>query len=96
MEVKWVSDETVNSFNKGRSGGYLVSVFRELLVELKKNPNAWAEFPIKVNGNAWVHHMKKTHKGVQARVTGGNHLAANHPNKKLWTVYFRYVGEQDE
>jgi hypothetical protein len=92
MEIKWVDDEVINNIRKGANSD-MIPKFEKFLEELKKNPNRWAEYPDKVNSQPWAQKMRARYAGVETKATGGNSLKIGDPNKKLWTVYFRYVEE---
>lgn len=94
MNIKWVDDEVINNIKRGNKES-LIPQFEKFLAELKKNPNRWAEYPEKIASQPWVVKMGKRYAGLETKVTGGNSLRLDDPNKKLWTAYFRYVGEDN-
>jgi hypothetical protein len=92
MEIKWVSDEVVNKISRGVHSS-LIPQFEAFYAELKKRPNVWAEYPNKVNSQPWGQKMRLRYAGLEIKATGGNALRVGDPNKKQWTLYFRYVEE---
>ncbi len=90
MEIEWVEDDVVNSIRRGDKSPQ-IPILEAMLVELKKNPGSWAKFPVPVNSQPVVHRWKMLFPGTEFRATGGNSLKANHPEKKQWTLYVRYV-----
>lgn len=91
MEIKWVKDSVVEKIASGRgrkvNGPSLV--LASIITELEKNPNRWAELPIKVPSASSTREWKKKYKNLEVRTTGGNSLAKDAPGKKNWTVYVR-------
>jgi hypothetical protein len=91
MELKFVSDEALAGLTTGsRVKKIMWTGFME---ELYKHPNKWAEFPIKVNSSASAYSAIARFAQVEAKLAGGNNLGKNHPDKKQWTVYVRFVPE---
>lgn len=88
MKLKFVDDAVIENIRQGRTK---YSMFTETIEELYKHPNQWVEFHSKVASATAVVAIRKRYKDIETRVSGGNNLAANHPDKKLWTVYLRYV-----
>ena len=90
MEIKWVEDEVVNKIRKGVNSD-MIPKFEAFYAELQKRPNVWAEYPDKLNSQPWAQKMRNRYAGLEIKSTGGNTLRVDDPNKKQWTVYFRYV-----
>lgn len=90
MQLKFVSDEIVEQLNHRKSGNRRHN-WSEFVEELYKHPNKWAEFPDKVNSSAIAYSQSEKYKDVEVRVTGGNNLSKDHPDKRQWTVYMRFV-----
>lgn len=88
MKIKFVTDEEVNAI---RPGTYPSIPWAPFIEELYKHPNQWAEFNEKVNQASSAYNVRNTYKDIEVRLTGGNALPINHPDKKPWTVYLRYV-----
>ena len=87
MKLKFVEDAIVLK-GRGRPAKHDFATFVE---ELYKFPNQWAEFPEKVNFASAGYRVGEQFKDIEVVCQGGNALAKNHPNKKLWTVYLKYV-----
>jgi hypothetical protein len=87
VKMKWVDTEEILKIKSGRKVRYEVTQFME---ELYANPNAWAEYPVKVNSHAWAYRISERFAQIEVAQTGGNNLSVTHPDKKLWTVYMRY------
>jgi hypothetical protein len=93
MEIKFLTDEEMaKTVRKGRNRAHEWDPFIE---ELKRNPNKWAEFYDKVNYPAQGYRVATLYKGVEVKVTGGNHLNITDPAKVKWTVFLRYVPQKD-
>lgn len=91
MEIEWVANEIVDDIYKGSRKSGASKTMRLMFESLKQNPGVWAKFPIEVNSNASVDRWKRMYKGLECKVTGGNQRPIGAPDKKLWTVYVRYV-----
>jgi hypothetical protein len=87
MKIKFVED-TVVAQGRGRKAQHDFAAFIE---ELYKFPNQWAEFPEKVSFASSAYRISEQFKDIEVVCQGGNALAKDNPNKKLWTVYLRYV-----
>jgi hypothetical protein len=92
MKIKFVED-TVVSQGRGRKAKHDFAGFIE---ELYKFPNQWAEFPEKVSFASLGYRVAEQFKDIEVVCQGGNALAKNNPDKKLWTVYIRYVPSEPE
>lgn len=90
MEIEWVDTTVVNDISKGVKSQH-ISILRDMLEELKKNPGAWAKFPETINSQPVVHRWRLLFPGLEFSCTGGNSLKITNPAKKQWTVYVRYV-----
>jgi hypothetical protein len=88
MKLKFVADETVAALGLGRASR---SKYSEIIEELYKHPNRWIEYPEKIGSATNAVHIRKRFKDIEARVTGGNNLKIDHPDKKMWTLYLRYT-----
>lgn len=86
MKLKFVDDSVVRG--TGRPNKY---PWAEFIEELYKHPNRWAEFPIAVANSTSAYRVKEQYADIEVTVSGGNNLAADHPDKAAWTVYLRYV-----
>jgi hypothetical protein len=93
MKLKFVSDEEVRKLTPGSKLGHDWSGFIE---ELYKYPNKWAEFPDKIRSANSAYQVRNTYKDIEVKVTGGNGLAIDDPDKKFWTVYLRYTPGEDD
>lgn len=91
MEIKWVKDSVVEKIasGRGRKANGPSLVLASLVKELEKNPNKWAEFPMKLASASSTREWKKKYKNLEVRTTGGNALGKDAPGKKNWTVYVR-------
>ena len=97
MEIKWVKDSVVDRIKAGKKANSGASaLFKDMLVELRKRPNSWAEFPVKLAHATTARQWLEKHKNVEIKVTGGNGLPKADPNKKDWTVYVRVVSASDK
>ena len=93
MAIKWVKDEVVDSIQRGRKSVGNTKAVEEIYPELRQNPNKWAELPIKVTSHSSARQWAKKFKGLEIKMTGGNNYAKNHPKKKDWTIYLRFVSK---
>jgi len=59
--------------------------------ELYQHPGKWAEYPEQVSHSATMYRIKDRFADIELALRGGNNLAIDHPDKKLWTVYVRYM-----
>ena len=92
MQLKFVEDSIVEELtSRGRRHDRLP--WAQFIEELYKHPNRWAEFPHKINATASAYANINKFKNIEVRVTGGNNLGKNHPDKKQWTVFLRFVPE---
>jgi hypothetical protein len=88
MKLKFVDDETINNLAQGRKNNR----FADTIEELYKHPNRWIEYNEKIaSAGSTCAQIRKRFKDIETKVTGGNNLTATHPDKKLWTLYLRYV-----
>lgn len=92
MKLKFVSDEEIEAI---RPGMYSKINWASFIEELYKHPNQWAEFPEKINNAASAYNVKEKYKEIEVKITGGNALPLDHPDKRQWTVYLRYVPSDD-
>lgn len=92
MKLTFVSEEDTRLVPNGRPNKYPWAEFFE---ELYKYPNQWAEFPVKVANSASAKMQTMKFKNIEVRVSGGNNLALEHPDKEHWTAFFRFVPEED-
>lgn len=93
MKLKFVEDAVVDQLVRGRRSAHNWADFIE---ELYKYPNQWAEFPEKIQHSRTGYRLPEIYKDIQVRISGGNNLANNHPDKLNWTVYVRYVPSVQE
>ncbi len=94
MQLKFIPDTIVEELtNRGRRGSNMP--WAEFVEELYKHPNRWAEFPHKVNASASAYANTEKFTNIEVRVSGGNNLAKNHADKKQWTVFLRFVPEEN-
>lgn len=87
MKIEFVTDEEVQRLRPGGTSKYDFAAFVEVLYA---NPMQWGKFPILVPSHASSYKLRKF-ENIEYRVSGGNNLPVNHPDKKLWTIYARYV-----
>lgn len=92
MKLKFVSDEEISKISVGKASMYN---WAEFIEELYKYPNQWAEFPQKVPSPNSAYRLRDIYNDIEVKVSGGNWVAASHPDKKHWTVYIRYVPQDD-
>jgi hypothetical protein len=89
MKIKFVSDSDMARVGlRGRDMSHNWAPFIE---ELYKHPNRWAEFPEKVNHSAQAYKVTQMFVDIEVKITGGNSFRVDHPDKKQWTVFVRYV-----
>lgn len=89
MKLRFVTDREIERVSlQGRQLSYNWVPFIE---ELYKHPHRWAEFPEKVNHSAQAYKVTQRYTDVEVKITGGNGHRLDHPDKKQWTVYVRYV-----
>jgi hypothetical protein len=92
MEIKFVTEEEIAQ-KRGRKEKY---PWAEFVEELYKYPNRWAEFPMRISNSASAYRVPQRFKDIEMRVSGGNNLANDHPDKLEWTVYLKYVVDVEE
>jgi hypothetical protein len=93
MKLKFVSDKEIAMISlRGRDMSHKWTPFIE---ELYKHPNKWAEFPEKVNHSAQAYKVTQMFKDIEVKITGGNAHRVDHPDKKQWTVFVRYVPDNE-
>jgi hypothetical protein len=89
MKLKFVSDDEIARVSlRGRDMSHNWAPFIE---ELYKHPNKWAQFPEQVNHSAQAYRITEIYQDIEVKITGGNSHRIDHPDKKLWTVYVRYL-----
>jgi hypothetical protein len=89
MKLKFITDSDMERISlRGRDMSHNWVPFIE---ELYKHPNRWAEFPEKVMHSAQAYKVTQRYKDIHVKITGGNSHRVDHPDKKPWTVYARYV-----
>ena len=89
MKLKFLTDKQVAEASlRARDMSHNWAPFIE---ELYKHPNRWAEFPEKVNHSAQAYRVTELYKDIQVKITGGNSHRVDHPDKKQWTVFVKYV-----
>jgi hypothetical protein len=89
MKLKFLTDKQVAEASlRARDMSHNWAPFIE---ELYKHPNRWAEFPEKVNHSAQAYRVTELYKDIQVKITGGNGHRVDHPDKKQWTVFVKYV-----
>ena len=89
MKLKFVSDDEIARVSlRGREMSHNWAPFVE---ELYKHPNKWAQFPEQVNHSAQAYRITEIYQDIEVKITGGNSHRVDHPDKKLWTVFVRYV-----
>ena len=89
MKLKFLTDKQVAEASlRARDMSHNWAPFIE---ELYKHPNRWAEFPEKVNHSAQAYRVTELYKDIEVKITGGNSHRVDHPDKKQWTVFVRYV-----
>lgn len=89
MKLKFLTDKQVEEASlRARDMSHNWAPFIE---ELYKHPNRWAEFPEKVNHSAQAYRVTELYKDIQVKITGGNGHRVDHPDKKQWTVFVKYV-----
>ena len=82
MKLKFVDIDKIEDL-RGRRSHHDFAGFVE---ELYKYPDQWAEFPDKIVSSVTAYRLRRF-KDIDIRVSGGNHLPKDHPDKKTWTVY---------
>lgn len=92
MKLKFVPDTEVQARDGRRNH---LNKFTEFIEELYKHPNQWAEYPELINNSTTMYRMKERFDNIEVALRGGNNLAVNHPDKKSWTVYIRYVPDSE-
>ena len=93
MKLKFLTDSEIARVSlRGRDMSHNWAPFIE---ELYKHPNRWAEFPEKVNHSAQAYKVTQMYKDVEVKITGGNGHRVDHPDKKQWTVFVRYVPDNE-
>jgi hypothetical protein len=89
MKLKFLTDKELEQATlRQRDMSHNWAPFIE---ELYKHPNRWAEFPEKVNHSAQAYRVPEMYKDIQVKITGGNSHRVDHPDKKQWTVFVKYV-----
>jgi hypothetical protein len=89
MKLKFLTDnEVMQATLRARDMSHKWAPFIE---ELYRHPNRWAEFPEKVNHSAQAYRVTELYKDIQVKITGGNSHRVDHPDKKQWTVFVKYV-----
>lgn len=88
MKLKFVEDNIVQATDGRRQ---TLEKFNQFVEELYKYPNQWAEYPDQINHSATIYRLKDRFKDIEVALRGGNNLAMDHPDKKAWTAYIRYV-----
>jgi hypothetical protein len=89
LKLKFLTDKQVAEASlRARDMSHNWAPFIE---ELYKHPNRWAEFPEKVNHSAQAYRVTELYKDIQVKITGGNSHRVDHPDKKQWTVFVKYV-----
>lgn len=92
MEIKFVTDDVVAAIRgKNRNSKY---DWLGVVDAVRANPGRWAEVPWKIGNANMKSHLHKRYESLEIRLTGGNNLPLAHPDKKLWTMYIRYVPEE--
>jgi hypothetical protein len=93
MKLKFISDsDMARVAMRGRDMSHNWAPFIE---ELYKHPNRWAEFPEKVNHSAQAYKVTQMFVDIEVKITGGNSFRVDHPDKKQWTVFVRYVPDNE-
>jgi len=93
MKLKFVTDKEIAMISlRGRDMSHKWTPFIE---ELYKHPNRWAEFPEKVNHSAQAYKVTQMFTDIEVKITGGNAHRVDHPDKKQWTVFVRYVPDNE-
>ena len=93
MKLKFLTDNEIARVSlRGRDMSHNWAPFIE---ELYKHPNRWAEFPEKVNHSAQAYKVTQMYKDIEVKITGGNGHRVDHPDKKQWTVFVRYVPDNE-
>lgn len=93
MKLKFITDNDLERMTL-RSRDTSVN-WVPFIEELYKHPNRWAEFPEKVNHSAQAYKVTQRYKDIEVKITGGNSLRVDHPDKKQWTVFVRYVPDKE-
>jgi cytochrome c len=88
MKIKFVEDSIVQASDGRRQS---LEKFGQFIEELYKYPNQWAEYPEPINHSATIYRLKERFKDIEVALRGGNNFAIDHPEKKAWTAYIRYV-----
>lgn len=88
MKLKFVTEEEINKLPRGRGPA---KPYAEFIEELYKHPNRWAEFPEKISSSSSIATIRKRFKDIDVKMSGGNQLPVDHPDKKNWTLYLRYT-----
>jgi hypothetical protein len=93
MKLKFITDNDLERLSL--QGRRLSHNWVPFIEELYKHPNRWAEFPEKVNHSAQAYNVTQRYKDIEVKITGGNSHRIDHPDKKQWTVYVRYVPDKE-
>jgi len=88
MKIKFVEDSVVRASDGRRQ---TMEKFTTFIEELYQHPGKWAEYPEQVSHSATMYRIKDRFADIELALRGGNNLAIDHPDKKLWTVYVRYM-----
>lgn len=91
MELKFVKDSEISKIATGRKARY---EWAEVIEELYKHPNKWAEVPFQVVNASSAYTVNKRFTDIEVMCTGGNALPEGHPEGRLWTVYLRYTPKE--
>ncbi|CAB4149283.1 hypothetical protein UFOVP536_70 [uncultured Caudovirales phage] len=88
MKLKFVDDEVVKqAATRGRKAYDWTSIVEQLYA----NPNKWVELDRQIGFPNAAYRAREKFAGIEIVCSGGNLLTMSDPNKKLWTVYMRFV-----
>lgn len=91
--LKFVDEQTVKqAATRGRNAYDWTSIIEELYA----HPNQWAEIDRKIGFSTVAYRIKEKYEGIEVMCTGGNNLSMSNPEKKLWTIYMRFVPKPEE
>ena len=88
VKLKFVEDIVVKASDGRRQ---TLEKFTEFIEELYKHPGKWAEYPEPINHSATLYRIKDRFTDIEVALRGGNNFAIEHPEKKAWTAYIRYM-----
>lgn len=86
--MKFVEDAVIERLQSGSRRNEQLVAFIE---ELYQHPNRWAQYPEGIVSPSGMYRQARKYADIEVRIAGGNLLPKHHPDKILWTAYFRFV-----